>query len=58
MDDVLIALGTTIKVAGSQQDFRGAGPSVRWALARAARMAGATRLGVISAMGARLMRGR
>ena len=52
VDDVFIALGTTIKVAGSQQAFRALDLGAVVALAHAARMAGATRLGVISAMGA------
>lgn len=52
VDDVFIALGTTIKVAGSQQAFRALDLHAVVALARAARSAGATRLGVISAMGA------
>ena len=52
VDDVFIALGTTIKVAGSQQAFRALDLDAVVALARAARSAGATRLGVISAMGA------
>ena len=52
VDDVFIALGTTIKVAGSQQAFRALDRDAVVALARAARSAGATRLGVISAMGA------
>ena len=52
VDDVFIALGTTIKVAGSQQAFRALDLEAVVALARAARSAGATRLGVISAMGA------
>ncbi|MCR5886160.1 hypothetical protein LRS03_26235 [Rhizobacter sp. J219] len=49
---VFITLGTTIKVAGSQAAFR-AVDFARWSdTARAAREAGATRLGVISALGA------
>lgn len=52
VDDVFIALGTTLKVAGSQQAFRALDLEAVVALARAARTAGATRLGVISAMGA------
>ena len=52
VDDVFIALGTTIKVAGSQQAFRALDLDAVVALAHAARSAGATRLGVISAMGA------
>ncbi|WP_394754979.1 epimerase [Rhodoferax sp.] len=52
VDDVLIALGTTIKVAGSQAAFRAVDLEAVVALARVARAQGATRLGVVSAMGA------
>ena len=52
VDDVLIALGTTIKVAGSQAAFRAVDFEAVIALARAARAQGATKLGVVSAMGA------
>jgi uncharacterized protein YbjT (DUF2867 family) len=52
VDEVFIALGTTIKVAGSQQAFRDVDFAAIVALASAAKAAGATRLGVISAMGA------
>jgi uncharacterized protein YbjT (DUF2867 family) len=52
LDDVYIALGTTIKVAGSQEAFRAVDYDAVVAVARAARAAGATRLGVVSAMGA------
>jgi uncharacterized protein YbjT (DUF2867 family) len=52
VDDAFIALGTTIKVAGSQQAFRAVDFAAVVALARAAKAAGATRLGVVSAMGA------
>jgi uncharacterized protein YbjT (DUF2867 family) len=52
VDDVFIALGTTIKVAGSEQAFRAVDFAAVVALARAAKAAGATRLGVVSAMGA------
>ncbi len=51
-DDVYIALGTTIKVAGSQSAFRAIDFEAVVALALAARAQGATRLGVVSAMGA------
>lgn len=50
--DVYIALGTTIKVAGSEQAFRRVDHHYVLAVARAARLAGATRLGVVSALGA------
>lgn len=51
-DDVYIALGTTIKVAGSQQAFRAVDFDAVVALATSARAAGASRLGIVSAMGA------
>ncbi len=52
VDDVYIALGTTIAVAGSRQAFRLVDFDAVLAVAAAARKAGATRLGVVSAMGA------
>lgn len=52
VDDVFIALGTTLKVAGSQQAFRAVDFDTVVALAQSARAAGATRLGIVSAMGA------
>lgn len=51
-DDVLIALGTTIKVAGSQAAFRRVDYDYVLAVARAGLSAGAKRLGVVSALGA------
>ncbi|WP_372825529.1 epimerase [Polaromonas sp.] len=51
-DDVFIALGTTIKVAGSQQAFRAVDFDAVLTVARAARAAGARKLGIVSAMGA------
>ncbi|MGH8821974.1 MAG: NAD(P)H-binding protein, partial [Rhodoferax sp.] len=51
-DDVYIALGTTIKIAGSQAAFRAVDYEAVVAVAQAARSSGATRLGVVSAMGA------
>lgn len=51
-DDMFIALGTTIAVAGSQAAFRAVDLDAVLALARAARAAGVRRLGVVSAMGA------
>ena len=51
-DDMFIALGTTISVAGSQAAFRAVDLDAVLALARAARAAGVRRLGVVSAMGA------
>ena len=52
VNDVFIALGTTIKVAGSTAAFRAVDFDAVVAVARAARSAGASRLGVVSAMGA------
>ena len=52
VDDVYIALGTTIAVAGSQAAFRAIDYDAALAVARAARNAGATRCGLVSAMGA------
>lgn len=51
-DEVYLALGTTIKAAGSQPAFRAVDYDANLAVARAARQAGATRLGLVSAMGA------
>lgn len=52
VDEAFIALGTTIKVAGSQQAFRAVDFDAVVAVAKAAKAAGAKRLGVVSAMGA------
>ena len=52
VDDVFIALGTTLKVAGSQRAFRAIDYDAIVAVAQAARVLGATKIGVISAMGA------
>jgi uncharacterized protein YbjT (DUF2867 family) len=52
VDDCFIALGTTIKVAGSQEAFRAVDLKAVEALALAERRLGATKLGVVSAMGA------
>nr|WP_145551770.1 nucleoside-diphosphate sugar epimerase [Variovorax boronicumulans] len=52
LDSAFIALGTTIKVAGSQQAFRAVDHDAVLAVARATRAAGARRLGLVSAMGA------
>ena len=51
-DDVYIALGTTIKVAGSEAAFRQVDFDFVVETARAARAAGAQRLAVVSALGA------
>jgi len=52
VDDVFIALGTTIKVAGSQAAFKAIDFEAIVAVAQAGRAQGATKLGVVSAMGA------
>lgn len=52
VDEVYLALGTTIRAAGSQAAFRAVDFDANLAVARAARSAGAKRLGVVSAMGA------
>ncbi|MDO9403415.1 MAG: NAD-dependent epimerase/dehydratase family protein [Polaromonas sp.] len=52
VDDVFIALGTTIKTAGSREAFRAVDVDAVVAVARAAHAAGATRLALVSAMGA------
>jgi uncharacterized protein YbjT (DUF2867 family) len=52
VDDVYIALGTTIKVAGSQAAFRAVDFDAVVNTARAARAAGASRLAIVSALGA------
>lgn len=51
-DDVYVALGTTIKVAGSREAFRRVDFDYVVNTARAARAGGATRLAVVSALGA------
>lgn len=52
VDECFIALGTTIKVAGSQEAFRALDLKAVEAVALAVRKGGATKLGVVSAMGA------
>lgn len=52
VDETYLALGTTIKVAGSQSAFRAVDFDANLAVAKAARAAGAKRLGLVSAMGA------
>ena len=52
VNDVFIALGTTIKVAGSQAAFRAIDFDTVVAVARISSTQGATKLGVVSAMGA------
>lgn len=51
-DEVYLALGTTIKAAGSQAAFRAVDFDANLAVARAALAAGAKRCGLVSAMGA------
>lgn len=52
LDEVYLALGTTIKVAGSREAFRAVDLDANLAVARAAFSAGARRAGLVSAMGA------
>lgn len=52
IDEAYLALGTTIKVAGSQDAFRAVDFDANLATARAALAAGARRVGLVSAMGA------
>jgi len=52
IDEVYLALGTTIKVAGSRPAFRAVDYDANLAVARAALAAGAKRAGLVSAMGA------
>jgi uncharacterized protein YbjT (DUF2867 family) len=56
-DDVFICLGTTIKVAGSQQAFHAVDYEAVVAVALSGYARGATKLGVVSAMGADAMSG-
>ena len=51
-DEVYLALGTTITVAGSQEAFRAVDFDANVAVARAALSSGARRVGLVSAMGA------
>lgn len=52
VDEVYLALGTTIKVAGSQAAFRAVDLEANLRVAKAAVEAGARRLGLVSAAGA------
>ena len=52
LDEVYLSLGTTIKIAGSQESFRAVDFNANLAVARAAQAAGARRAGLVSAMGA------
>ncbi len=51
-DEAFLALGTTIKVAGSKQAFRAVDFDANLAVARAAILAGVSRIGLVSAGGA------
>jgi uncharacterized protein YbjT (DUF2867 family) len=52
IDEVFLALGTTIKVAGSREAFRAVDFDANLAVAQAALAAGGKRAGLVSAMGA------
>jgi uncharacterized protein YbjT (DUF2867 family) len=52
VDEAYLALGTTIKVAGSQAAFRSVDFDANLAVAKAVFAAGARKLGLVSAMGA------
>ncbi len=52
IDEVYLALGTTIRAAGSQSAFRAVDFDANLSAARAALAAGARRAGLVSAMGA------
>jgi uncharacterized protein YbjT (DUF2867 family) len=52
LDEVYLALGTTIKAAGSQTAFRAVDFDANLSVARAALAAGARRAGLVSSMGA------
>lgn len=52
VDEVYLALGTTIKVAGSREAFRAVDYDANLAVAKSALAAGARRAGLVSAMGA------
>lgn len=52
IDEVYLALGTTIKAAGNRDAFRAVDFDANLAIARAALAAGARRAGLVSAMGA------
>ncbi|WP_293224181.1 NAD(P)H-binding protein [Ottowia sp.] len=52
VDEVYLALGTTIRQAGNQAAFRAVDFDANLAVARAAQAAGAGRAGLVSAMGA------
>lgn len=57
VDEAYLALGTTIKVAGSEDAFRAVDFAANLAVAHAALAAGARRAGLVSAMGANVRSG-
>jgi uncharacterized protein YbjT (DUF2867 family) len=57
VDDVFITLGTTIKVAGSKAAFKALDGDAVVAIASSAKAHGATRIAVVSAMGANAQSG-
>ncbi len=52
IDDVYLCLGTTLKAAGSKERFRRVDQDYTVAIARRARHSGATRVGLVSSVGA------
>jgi uncharacterized protein YbjT (DUF2867 family) len=52
VDEIYLALGTTIKAAGSREAFRAVDFEANLAVVGAAQTAGARRIGLVSAMGA------
>jgi len=52
IDETYLALGTTIRVAGSQEAFRAVDLDANLAVAKAAAAAGCQRVGLVSAVGA------
>ncbi len=52
IDEVYLAIGTTLRVAGSKEAFRAVDFDSNLAVAKAALKSGATKIGVVSAMGA------
>jgi len=52
VDEAYLALGTTIKVAGSQEAFRAVDLDANLAVAKAAMAAGCSRIALVSAVGA------
>lgn len=52
IDDVFVCLGTTIKIAGSQERFRRVDHDYAVAVARVGKQAGASRIALVSSVGA------